>query len=252
MNIVRKIFRRLSGTRAKELAVENARLREQIDALKKEKSQFKRRVANAKRQGNSDAVMAIVVSQLGPKDTVIDCGANVGKVTEQLAATGAIVHAFEPDPHAFEILTRKFDSTSNVFLHRSAVGDRNGQVSFYRRAVLDDDPERSPADNSIVASHLYSRYKDVEKVDVQMIDLAEFLNDLLNKGATVPFVKIDVEGAELDILPAMLEQGLFDRIALTAVETHEFMIADRAADFSDLRAKISGRYPKSRVNLDWI
>ena len=43
-------------------------------------------------------------------DVVFDCGANVGDVTAPLAATGATVHAFEPDPFAFGQLSRRTSS----------------------------------------------------------------------------------------------------------------------------------------------
>src|SRR5690348_12928173 len=45
------------------------------------------------------------VARLGPGDIAIDLGAHVGTITERLARTGATVHAFEPDPDAFAILS---------------------------------------------------------------------------------------------------------------------------------------------------
>ena len=39
---------------------------------------------------------------------VIDCGANIGNITGVFENAGAIVIAFEPNKHAFEILKTRF------------------------------------------------------------------------------------------------------------------------------------------------
>lgn len=39
-------------------------------------------------------------------DFAIDCGANVGEVTRKMAKNGAMVYAFEPNPHAFAQMYR--------------------------------------------------------------------------------------------------------------------------------------------------
>jgi FkbM family methyltransferase len=268
MNLVQRIKRRLKRFANKPSAksapdkgaekalvkarAEIARLREQAKGHAEAMAKSKRRGDNSRRRGVSDGILLMICAQLKPGDVVFDCGANVGKVTEVLAATGATVHAFEPDPHALTILRQKFADQPNVFLHGVAVGAVAGNVSFFRTPTLDNDPARAGEGNSIYGSHLAALKPSSEKIEVPMIDFPAFLADLLDKGAKVPFVKIDVEGAELEILPRLLADGLLDRIGLTAAETHEYQIADRAADFAALRQTIEARYPKHRVNLDWI
>ena len=68
----------------------------------------------------------------------------------------------------------------------------------------------------------------------------------------VAFLKIDIEGAELDLIPAIDAAGLFGAIRCTVVETHERKFRDRAADFQAMRALIGEKYAPSHVSLDWI
>ncbi|GHC45465.1 FkbM family methyltransferase [Neogemmobacter tilapiae] len=243
------------GRRAEVLQKKDAqiaRLQARISSQQELIAKLQRRAQNARRRGHSDGILAMVCAALKPGDVVFDCGANVGKVTEVLAATGATVHAFEPDPHALSILQKKFADAPNVILHAVAVGAKAGQVSFYRTSALDGDPSHAGEGNSIYADHRATGQSGQEVLEVPMIDFPAFLAEALDKGASVPFVKIDVEGAELEILPRLLADGLLDRIGLTAAETHEYQIPDRAADFAALRETIAARYPKTRVNLEWI
>jgi FkbM family methyltransferase len=193
-----------------------------------------------------------IASMLKPGDVVCDCGANVGKVTAVLAASGATVHAFEPDPHALEILRKRFADMPNVILHPVAVGDADGSVTFYRMTTHDAHPEKSGQGSTIFADHRSRQKFEMAEILVKKIDFPSFVADLLTNGVNIPFIKLDVEGAELDILRKMLDHGLFDRVRLTVAETHEKQIPALADKFAALRADITARYPKSRVNLDWI
>jgi 16S rRNA A1518/A1519 N6-dimethyltransferase RsmA/KsgA/DIM1 with predicted DNA glycosylase/AP lyase activity len=69
------------------------------------------------------------VAQLGlaPGALAIDCGANVGNVTLALVRRGAEVHAFDPDPDAFEVLRSRVNGVPRMHLHRQAVTDRPGK-----------------------------------------------------------------------------------------------------------------------------
>jgi hypothetical protein len=60
---------------------------------------YKRRHGNAR--WRADYLFDCAVRRLRPGDVVVDCGANIGLITLRLAARGATVHAFEPDPYSF-------------------------------------------------------------------------------------------------------------------------------------------------------
>ena len=71
-----------------------------------------------------------IVATLDETSIVLDCGANLGDVTARLAATGAHVHSFEPEPFLFSHLERRFAGTPNVTLHNVALAARSGVASL--------------------------------------------------------------------------------------------------------------------------
>jgi FkbM family methyltransferase len=219
---------------------------EEDDALRKLKRRHKRDLRHARAEG----LLAGVVSMLRPGDVVVDCGANRGDVTEVLASSGATVHAFEPDPYNVAHLQDRFATAANVALHAAAVGVQAGTVRLMRAANWDDNPDFASVKSTVVAGG--HNIAEGEGIDVEMIDFPVFLRELLAEHDRIAFVKMDIEGAELDLLSAMLEARLFDGIQLTVAETHERKFKDLRGRFADLRAAIAAAYPPARVNLDWI
>ena len=187
---------------------------------------------------------------LQPGDVVLDCGANVGDVTEPLARTGATVHAFEPDPYAFEQLRERVARFDNVTLHNAAVGATAGRVTLHRAANFDDNPKGGSVKSTIVPG---GRNIDMENgIEVEIIALPEFLRALAGKSASLAFLKIDIEGAELELLERMLADDLFSLVRLTVAETHEHKFKDLRPRFKALRKAVAAEYAITQVNLDWI
>jgi len=216
------------------------------DALKKLKRRHKRDLRHARAEG----LLAGVVSMLRPGDVAVDCGANRGDVTEVLASSGAEVHAFEPDPYNLAHLQDRFAGTPNVTLHATAVGVEAGTVRLMRAANWDDNPDLASVKSTVVAGG--HNIAEGQGIDVAMIDFPAFLRGLINAHGRVAFVKMDIEGAELDLLSAMLDERLFNDIRLTVAETHERKFKDLRPRFAALRDAIAAAYPPARVNLDWI
>jgi FkbM family methyltransferase len=216
------------------------------DVLRKLKRRHKRDLRHARAEG----LLAGVVSMLRPGDVAVDCGANRGDVTEVLAGSGATVHAFEPDPYNIAHLQDRFATASNVVLHPAAVGVEAGTVRLMRAANWDDNPDFASVKSTVVAGG--HNIAEAEAIDVEMIDFLAFLRGIFASHGRVAFVKMDIEGAELDLLSAMLHARLFDDIQLTVAETHERKFKDLRSRFADLRTAIAAAYPPARVNLDWI
>lgn len=215
-------------------------------ALKKLKRKHVRQLQVAKAHG----LMLGVVAMLRQGDVVVDCGANQGDITDQLAATGAIVHAFEPDPYNLQKLKARFAGAENVHLHAAAVGVGSGTIRLMRAANWDANPELASVKSTIVAGGM--NIAEAEGIDVDLIDFPAFLRGLIATHGRVAFVKMDIKGAELDLLERMLSERLFDQVQLTVAETHEHKFRELRPRFAALRTDIAAAYPPSRVNLDWI
>ncbi|MEL6885558.1 MAG: FkbM family methyltransferase [Pseudomonadota bacterium] len=197
----------------------------------------------------AQGIMQGVVSMLGPRDVVFDCGANVGVITADLAATGAQVHAFEPDPVAFDGLLQRCGSMPNVTLHPVAVGAVPGTAILSRAADFDADPvDRTTRSTVLPGGHAMQTTGH----QVEIIDLLDRIRTVIDTHGELAFLKLDIEGAELDLLEALDRAGLFAHIRLTVAETHPGKFPDLRPRFRALRQHFAATYPQTRVFLDWI
>ncbi|HUR34924.1 MAG TPA: FkbM family methyltransferase [Vicinamibacterales bacterium] len=151
--------------------------------------------------------------------TVIDVGANIG-VTAAYAArrvgiTGC-VHAVEPAPDNLDVLRQNLrqNRLSQVRVCEVAAGRRRETRQFFLRGDVS-------AVNSLFPESVYAAVTAVNQVDVRPLD------DLVEGPAD--FVKIDVEGAELDVLAGMPRLLAYPRVHL-AVEWHPLL--QRAAGYA--------------------
>ena len=202
------------------------------------------------RKARAEGFLAGVAAMLRPGDLALDCGANMGVVTDILARTGAEVIAFEPDPWTFGKLAARFEGVSNVTLVNAAVGVGQGTVRLHRAANFGENPAGASLKSTILDGG--RDIDDSDGIDVPLIDFPTFLRDKLAARAEIAFVKLDIEGAELDILEALDRDGMFDRIRVLVAETHERKFKDLRPRFRALRQGFADRYDPNRVNLDWI
>jgi FkbM family methyltransferase len=181
-----------------------------------------------------------------PGDIAIDCGANIGKFTQEFAMRGAVVHAFEPDPWAFSCLATRMASHINVTCYSAAVGAGESDLILYRRPEFDTDPaERS------TGSSLYRSKINVDPscgIAVKQRNLNAFIRDLELR---VRVLKIDIEGAEVPLLESMLEDRTIDLCDFVFVETHETRIAELAQRTEALKDIFKHSRYRSRVWLTW-
>jgi FkbM family methyltransferase len=135
---------------------------------------------------------ALFASHLDPAGVALDVGANIGYYSLYVLPLVSEVHAFEPDPTACAILKKNLaGNSSRAFVYQTAVGNRHGKAKF----VVENDPE---------ISHLVELVCDsdttVQDVNVTTIDRFVAVHKL-----TVTGIKIDVEGADFQVLEGSLD-----------------------------------------------
>ena len=184
--------------------------------------------------------------RLGPGDIAIDCGANVGNVTEHLAAGGATVHAFEPNPFAFERLAGRFAGRANVHCRQQAVLDRPGQIRLYLHTHAPENQVGWSQGSSLLATK--SNVNPETFAEVAAVDLADFI---LGLGCPVRLVKMDIEGVECRVIRRLLDSGAIARIGHLLVETHDTRIPELRAETDALRERIA-REGLAHIRLDWV
>jgi FkbM family methyltransferase len=147
-----------------------------------------------------------------PGDVVLDVGANVGAYAVlfgQWVGPSGVVYAFEPDPRAFDGLERQI-----------ALNDAVGRVRGVRAAA--SNRSRSSVPFLLAPSPGVGRLIDGREpgasIDVRTMSIDDFCEQT---GVAPSVIKIDVEGAELDVLAGARRtiQSAGDRLALF-VEMH--------------------------------
>jgi FkbM family methyltransferase len=184
--------------------------------------------------------------RLGPGDVAIDCGANVGNVTEHLAAGGATVYAFEPNPYAFAQLAERFASRAHIHCLPQAVLDRPGQSRLYLHTRAAENQVGWSQGSSLLATK--SNVNPETFAEVTTIDLAEFI---LGLGRSVRVVKMDIEGVECRVIQRLLDSGAIAQIGHLLVETHDSRIPELRAETDALRERIA-REGRTNIRLDWV
>lgn len=176
------------------------------------------------------------VARLVPGDLCLDLGANMGVVTARLAATGAEVHAYEPDPYCVDVLTRRFAGYNNVHLHPQAVSGLAGKNLLRRTKDFDLAPDLESQGSSIAINA--PRYYDDN--NAVLVETLAFADVVAGFGRPVSLIKMDIEGAEFSILDHILAGHAAGRtplpISALFVETHERHVPEWVAQLKDLRA----------------
>lgn len=185
---------------------------------------------------------------IGAGDLVVDCGASVGDVTAVLVEKGAEVHAFEPNPVAFAHLSERFASAGNVTCYQKAVSVAEGTAIFYPHENLVENPDAIDTANGSSLLDFKGNVSTEHGYEVGTIDLVAFLEGL---DRPVRLLKIDIEGAEIDVVNRLLDEDALRQVEQVLVETHERKIPELKEPTDALRQRIIDKGLDDKVSLDW-
>jgi FkbM family methyltransferase len=159
-----------------------------------------------------------IVGRFTPKegDTVIDIGAHIGRYTitssKQVGNTGKVV-AIEADPDNFQLLKRNIalNNLTNVLPLNYAVFSTRTRMKLYEQSA-------SAKYNSLMLARA-AKTKNYVEVNADTLDSILKLNEVNQ----VNWIKIDVEGAEFEVLKGSTKTLSTENVSLL-IEIHN--IAD--------------------------
>lgn len=148
---------------------------------------------------------------------VFDVGANVGSRTKLFLNIGARVVAFEPQPNLCNHLKNHLDIVRRVKIEQLALGDEKSekQMLICDAHVLSSISKRWI--NATQESGRFSNYNWEKSIDVNV----STLDEQIIKYGIPDFIKIDVEGYELEVLKGLSKEITYIVFEFTAEEIEQ-------------------------------
>lgn len=165
---------------------------------------------------------------LTPESTVVDLGGYVGDFAAQVHERyGCVVHVFEPVPKYFEECARRFAGQPKVHVHPVGLGLSEG--SF-------------PISDEADASSFFSQHGTGRSMAEVRAAASEF--DALGV-PQVDLLKLNIEGGEYEVLPALIAADWIRRIKHIQVQFHTV-----GSDYETARKAIRSSLAKTHTE-DW-
>lgn len=174
---------------------------------------------------------------LTPQNTFLDLGAWVGPITMLAAPRCRQVHAVEPDPVAAHDLRTNLvlSDITNVTVHECALADRAGTIRIgpVHGGVLGDS-----------MTTVWTAPKSSVKVQATTLGILILENGIHDLG----LIKMDVEGAEETILPAVASLLQYIRVPLL-LSTHAALSPEPSA-YLDVMSTVLGTFDVEVIDGD--
>lgn len=141
---------------------------------------------------------------------IIDCGSNIGMsiLYFKTIYPNSIIHSFEPDFYAFKLLNENFGNSKNIFLNNNAISNESKELIFYY----------NEEHRSSLSMSLFKQRESKNSVKVNSLKLSEYL---INKNINhIDFLKIDIEGAEFEVIDDLKKSDLFKIVDSMCIEYH--------------------------------
>jgi FkbM family methyltransferase len=122
--------------------------------------------------------------------TVLDIGANIGfyaTILSDLVGEKGKVHCFEPDIKNFNHLKNHTAQHHNIVINNKAVGPKSGILKIYTSNKLN-------VDHRTYKPEEYDKEIEIEAISI---------DDYLHSNLSVDFIKIDIQGFEMEAVKGM-------------------------------------------------
>lgn len=156
--------------------------------------------------------------------TIFDVGSNVGdyiQLINSMVKSKVNIHSFEPNPKTFVKLSERFGTQENVKLNNCGLGLKENEDT-----ILFDPAGLGTAIASLYNRKAYEGFKPEDqphKISVKLTNLDSYVK--ANGIDKINYLKIDVEGHELEVL-----KGAEDTFAKGLVNVGQFEMGDTFKD----------------------
>ena len=190
-----------------------------------------------------------ITKKLENNSIVIDLGANVGNVIKPLMSKPIIIHCYEPNPFAFNELTNMISSNqkkAGVKVFQEAISNFSGISQLYCHQFSDKDPLLYSQGSSLISE---KKNVDLENFfDVKTVTVKQVFERVAKK--KVHILKMDIEGAEIDVLNDIIDNELYNQVEYIFVETHERKM-EQEHEINSIKKRMKDKNI-SNIYLNWI
>jgi FkbM family methyltransferase len=176
--------------------------------------------------GEEHIINDVIVDILKNEPAIaFDIGANNGDYANLIRNRfkDCVIHCFEPVPKNFINLTENVQK-SNVFCHNIAMGEKEGVLTLFK-ASGDGDGSMVTAYQDTIKKVFTFVGEVNEIIECRVTTIDSFCEDNTNK---IDFLKIDVEGHELQVLKGAEKMIKGNRINIIQFEFNEFNIFSKS------------------------
>jgi FkbM family methyltransferase len=146
-----------------------------------------------------------------PRPVILDCGSNIGMAILFFKALypDADITAFEPAPWACSAIeeTIRANDLRDVTLHNAALAESEGELELFH----------DPSHPGSAVMSVYRERMPGETVRVPAVRLSRYVTK------PVDFLKLDVEGSELQVLRDLVASGTIGQIRQMVIEFHHHL-----------------------------
>jgi FkbM family methyltransferase len=142
--------------------------------------------------------------------TVIDGGAHKGETIDDLTYwfSSPEIHAFEPNPHNFDLLKRKYGDRDNIHIYQYALANKRGTMKFNITKSTSVSSLLEPTED-------YQSMFEGGEIDETVEVETRQIDDIINK--KVDIVKLDLQGYEYFVLKGA--RNVLQRASIVVSET---------------------------------
>lgn len=170
---------------------------------------------------------------LSPTSVVLDIGGFHGDYAAEIhQRTGATVHIFEPIPAFADTIAERFTGNPKIHLHRFGLGAEDGTLTF-----------------SQVGDATSAFREGGEQTTAPVRSIARVIAEL--KLREIHLLTINAEGAEYEILNALIKANLIGQVRELQVQFHD-VIPDAQAEMMAIRRKLAAtHFPTYMFGFVW-
>jgi FkbM family methyltransferase len=153
---------------------------------------------------------SLELSNINPK-TILDIGGYIGDFSLYCANKyNSIIHSYEPTYENLKLFIENLELNpnlkNNITLFDEAISSYNGDINLF-------------FDNDLGEIHASTVFNYSKKKKVKCIDLETAIGRF---NCDLDLVKIDIEGAEIDVLKSFKNEECINKVKYIVVENHDF------------------------------